>query len=59
MCHSRGTQEHGPLPALGLMLVIVLVVFVAVTAIARFAPGNDLYVASSVLPFPGGPGDER
>ncbi len=37
---------------LGIMLVLVLVVFVAVTAIAYFYPGSDLDQAAIVLPFP-------
>jgi ABC-2 type transport system permease protein len=36
----------------GIMLVLTLVVFVAVTAIAYFYPGSDLDQAAIVLPFP-------
>jgi len=36
----------------GIMLVLVLMVFVAVTAIAYFYPGSDLDQAAIVLPFP-------
>jgi ABC-2 type transport system permease protein len=36
----------------GIMLVVVLVVFVTVTAIAYFYPGSDLDQAAIVLPFP-------